>query len=287
MQKQNWRGGWFGGMALLMVASVALAQQANNPKSANSQQKGSSAKMSYGYDDTPFLPGDKWRVHDGKRPQPEVVTPAPASEATPAPADAVVLFDGSTTSGWRHASGDDAKWQLVDGGAMEVVKGTGDIFSKQEFGDCQLHLEFASPSAVESSGQGRGNSGLFLMGIYEIQILDNYENPTYADGTVGAIYGQYPPLVNAIRKPGEWNTYDVIWRAPRFENGQVKSPAVVTVLLNGVVVQANQTLIGTTPHRTVGTYTEHAPQGPIKLQDHGNPVRFRNIWVRPLNLEDR
>jgi hypothetical protein len=285
MRRKNWQSGLhFGVLTVILIGmgvSVAIAQQSQQPP------KGNTKTMSYGYDDTPFLPGDKWRVHDGKRPQPPVVTPAPAGPPAPAPADAVVLFDGTNTDGWTSLSGEPCKWKLVDGGAMEVVSGTGDVRSKAEFGDCQLHLEFATPAKVESEGQGRGNSGLFLMGIYEVQILDNYENPTYADGTVGAIYGQFPPLVNAIRKPGEWNSYDVVWRAPRFKDGKLESPATITVILNGFVVQANQTLIGNTPHRTVGTYAPHADKGPVRLQDHGNPMRFRNIWVRPLDLTDR
>lgn len=240
--------------------------------------------MSVGYSDTPFLPGNKWRVHDGERPQPTVVTPAPFTSSVPPPADAIVLFDGKSLSGWKQANnGEECKWKLVEDGAMEVVKGTGDILSKEEFGDCQLHLEFRTPPEVKGDSQGRGNSGVFFFGRYEMQVLDCYNNPTYADGTVGAVYGQTPPLVNASRKPGEWQVYDIIFQAPRFKDGQVERPAAVTTILNGVVVQAHTVLIGETAHRTVGTYKEHGPKGPLKLQDHGDPVRFRNIWVRPLS----
>jgi hypothetical protein len=211
------------------------------------------------------------------------VTPSYITEksyATP-PSDAVVLFDGKDLSHWRTGNGEPITWKLVDG-EMEVVKGSGDIFSRDEFGDCQLHLEWRAPSEVHGNGQGRSNSGLFFFGVYEIQILDNYDNPTYPDGTAGAVYGQFPPLVNACKKPGEWQTYDVIFNAPHFADGKVVKPAYVTVIHNGVVVQNHTELIGMTSHRTVGEYRPHAEKGPIKLQDHGDPVRFRNIWVRPL-----
>jgi hypothetical protein len=175
----------------------------------------------------------------------------------------------------------------VENGYLEVVAKTGDIQTREEFGDCQLHLEWAPPSEVVGDSQGRGNSGVFLMGRYEIQVLDCYDNPTYADGTTGAIYAQCPPLVNACRRPGEWNTYDIIWEAPRFEGEQVVRPAYVTVLLNGLVLHHRQELIGATTHRKVGEYTAHPPAGPLRLQDHGNPVRFRNIWYRPLTGYDQ
>jgi hypothetical protein len=172
-----------------------------------------------GYEDTPFLPGQKWRVHDSKRPQPPVVTPA-SIPGNP-PSDAVVLFDGKDLSKWRSAwTGGPARWK-VENGYMEIVPGTGDIQTVEEFGDCQLHIEWMIPEDVKGSGQGRGNSGIFLMGRYEIQVLDSYENQTYADGMAAAIYGQYPPLVNACRKPGEWQTYDIIWIAPRFRGRKI------------------------------------------------------------------
>ncbi len=236
-----------------------------------------------GYDDTPFLPGSKFRVHDGHRPQPDIVTPGHATENAilTAPSDAVVLFDGKDLSHWRTGNGGPITWKLVDGD-MEVVRGSGDIYSREEFGDCQLHLEWRAPAEVHGNGQGRGNSGLFFFGVYEIQVLDNYDNPTYADGIAGAVYGQSPPLVNACRKPGEWQTYDVIFNAPRFKDGHVEKRAYVTVIHNGVVIQAHTELIGQTSHRTVGEYHPHPEKGPIKLQDHGDPVRFRNIWVRDL-----
>jgi len=233
-----------------------------------------------GYDDTPFLPGGKWRVHDGARPQPPVVTPGCCCGS--APSDAVVLFDGTNLDGWiQKASGDPCAWKLEDG-YMEVVPGTGQIQSKAKFGSCQLHLEFASPAVVKGDSQGRGNSGVFLMGLYEIQVLDNYDNPTYPDGTVGGIYGQVPPLANAMRPPGEWNVYDMVWEAPVFNGPQLITPAFVTVFLNGIVLQNRKQLLGVTNHRVLTTYTPHDEELPLELQDHGDLVRFRNIWYRPL-----
>lgn len=226
------------------------------------------------YDDTPFLPGGEYRVH-GERPWPEVVDPGPTASAPPA--DAVVLFDGGDLSAWRQGDSEPA-WEVEDG-AMKVTGG-GSIRTRQEFGDCQLHLEFATPAEVRGSSQGRGNSGVFLMGRYELQILDSFENRTYPDGQCAAMYGQYPPMVNASRAPGEWQTYDVVFHAPRFEDGEVKEPARITVLHNGVLVHHDRAFLGGTAHRRVAEYAPHGPKGPLQLQDHGNPVRFRNIWIR-------
>ena len=229
-----------------------------------------------GYSDTPFLPGNQWRVHDIARPAPALVTPGIGGAP---PSDAIVLFDGKDLSKWK-ADDKDAGWKLVDG-AMEV-NGSGSIESREHFGDMQLHLEWATPAKVESSSQGRGNSGVFLMGRYEVQVLDSYENRTYSDGQAAAMYGQRPPLVNACRKPGEWQSYDILFRTARFEGDKLLSPAQVTVLQNGVVVQFGEAFLGATAHRALAQYTPHEPTGPIGLQDHGNPVRYRNIWVRKL-----
>ena len=241
-----------------------------------------------GYQDTPIIPGTKWHVHDGERPQPKVITPGEPStqaKAGTAPSDAIVLFDGKDVSKWRKGNGKDAEWK-VENGYMEVTK-TGDIFTKGEFGpDVQLHIEFATPPPV-GDGQGRGNSGCFLYGRYEIQVLDCYNNPTYPDGQATAIYGQTPPLVNASLKPGEWQTYDIVFEGPRFnDDGTVAKPAVATVLHNGVLTQNHTVLTGDTPHRAVGKYSKHGEKGPIKLQDHGNPMHFRNIWIRELKPVD-
>lgn len=244
--------------------------------------------MALGYSDTPIIPGSTYHVHDGDRPQPRVVTPGTFStQDTPGvpPSDAVILFDGSTLEGWEGGDGE-AKWALVEGSAMEVVPGTGNIRTKKHFGSAQLHLEFSAPTVVKGDGQGRGNSGVFLMGLYEIQVLDCFQNPTYPDGTTGGIYGQYPPLVNACRAPGQWSTYDIIWEAPVFEGETLVTPAYVTVLLNGIILHNRKELQGPTMHRELASYKAHAPEGPLELQDHGDLVRFRNIWFRPLTGYD-
>jgi hypothetical protein len=192
-----------------------------------------------------------------------------------------VLFDGTGLGRWESTKGGDAGWRVADD-YMEVVPGSGGIRTRDTFGDMQLHIEFASPTLVKGESQGRGNSGVFLMGMYEIQVLDNYDNPTYADGTVGAVYGQYPPLANAMRPPGAWNAFDILWRAPVFEGEKVIAPAVVTVLLNNVVLHLGRTVLGKTDHKSDPAYVPHPPIGPVELQDHGDLVRFRNIWVREI-----
>jgi len=233
-------------------------------------------KKRVGYDDTPVIPGGKWKVHDSSRPQPVVITPGTVSSA---PSDAIVLFDGKNLDSWRGPNGD-AKWKIADG-EMEV-NSTGDIITKKEFGDCQIHIEWMAPAKVESESQGRGNSGVFLMGRYEIQVLDSFDNITYADGQAAAMYGQRPPMVNACRKPGEWQSYDIIFRAPRFDGEKLASAGIITVLHNGIVVHHAEAFIGATAHREVGKYSPHPAKGPLILQDHGNPVRFRNIWIREM-----
>ncbi|MCG9894979.1 MAG: DUF1080 domain-containing protein [Fimbriimonadaceae bacterium] len=239
--------------------------------------------MSLGYQDTPIIPGSKYHVHDGERPQPKVVTPG---ENGAPPSDAIVLFDGSSLDGWRNGRGEAAQWEIKDG-ALAVVPGTGDHHTAQALGDGHLHLEFKSPVVVKGEGQGRGNSGVFLMGLYEIQVLDCYQNPTYPDGTTGAIYGQFPPLANACRKPGEWSTYDIIFEGPKFSEEALVAPARVTVILNGVLLHHAKELQGPTMHRELASYHHHAPELPLKLQDHGDLVEFRNIWFRPLGAYDQ
>lgn len=242
-----------------------------------------------GYSDTPVIPGSKWKVHDCERPQARIVTPGTAStpeKAGKAPSDAVILFDGSSLDGWVGGDGQPAKWKL-EHGYMEVVPKTGNIKSVKEFGCCQLHVEFAEPAVVKGESQGRGNSGVFLMTLYEIQVLDCHDNPTYADGTTGAIYGQYPPLVNACRKPGEWQCYDIIWEGPKFDGDKLVTPAYVTVMQNGVLLHHRKELQGPTQHRQLAEYKAHAAALPLMLQDHGDLVRFRNIWYRPLTGYDQ
>jgi hypothetical protein len=225
----------------------------------------------------------KWPQHSTERPQPPVVTPGPFADARP-PSDAIVLFDGQSLAGWTSSdhAGESAKWKLADG-YVEVVAGTGAIETKQAFGDVQLHVEWRAPTPPKGESQERGNSGVFLMGRYEVQVLDSYHNITYPDGQAGAIYGQFPPLVNASRPPGEWQTYDIVFHRPRFDaSGAVVKPARVTVLHNGVLVQDNVELSGPTAHQSRPPYAKHADALPLMLQDHGDPMRFRNIWIRKL-----
>ena len=250
---------------LLLVPAVLLA---------NTRQE----KHPTGYTDTPIIPGTKWHVHDPDRQPPAAVTPGTNGSA---PSDALVLFDGKSLGAWKkEGAADAAGWKITDGFAE--VNGSGSIETKESFGDCQLHLEWATPAKVESESQGRGNSGVFMMGRYEIQVLDSYENRTYADGQASALYGQYPPLANACRKPGEWQTYDIVFRAPRFENSKLVKPARATVFQNGILTQDAQEFLGPTQHRAVGEYAPHEAALPIALQDHGNPVHYRNIWIRKL-----
>jgi hypothetical protein len=228
-------------------------------------------------------------VNDRSRPQPPVVTPpTPSTQEKPGdpPSDAVVLFDGKDLSHWVDKTGKgEPKWK-VENGYFEVAKGTGQISTKEGFGDCQLHVEWMAPNPPVGKDQDRGNSGIFLMSRYELQVLDNYKAETYADGMAGAIYGQYPPQVNATRPPGEWQVYDVVFHAPRFnEDGSVKEPARETVFLNGLLVQDDVSLKGATAHMTLAKYAKHAEKMPITLQDHGHPVRYRNIWIRPIAAE--
>jgi len=224
----------------------------------------------------------KWAVHDESRPMPPAVDPGPAGPPASIPADAIVLFDGRDLSAWTNAKGAPAAW-LVRDGYTQVVKGAGVIRTTRTFGDCQLHVEWASPAPAVGSGQNRGNSGVILMDTYEVQVLDSYQSRTYADGMAAALYGQYPPLVNASRKPGEWQTYDIVFRAPKFDaDGKVSSLARMTVFHNGILVHDDQELSGPTAHKARPPYKAHADRMPISLQDHSHPVRFRNIWIREL-----
>lgn len=217
----------------------------------------------------------------------EVWTPVPTiiqpgKTASDAPSDAIVLFNGKDFSSFTADQGKKVEWTL-DNGSMTVKPGSGAIFTKQEFGDCQLHIEWRTPSVVKGEGQGRGNSGIFLMGRYELQVLDNYKNVTYSNGQAGSIYKQLIPLVNACRQPGEWQSYDIIFTAPRFSsNGRLESPARITVIHNGVLVQNNATLWGATEFIGIPEYRPHKSKEPIMIQDHGDLVSFRNIWIREL-----
>ena len=239
-----------------------------------------------GYDDTPLQPDGRWRIHDGTRPQPTVVTPAPAPlNPVPPPADATVLIGARDDLGaWQMMDGSPAAWTMANG---VVATGKGMIRTRAEFTDFQLHVEFATPSEVKGDGQERGNSGVYLLGKFEVQVLDSYRNPTYPDGQAAALYGQFPPLVNASRPPGQWQTYDIAFTAPRFKaDGTLNQPAIVTVAHNGIVVQNASRFWGPTAHKKIEPYTPDTARGPIALQDHGNPVRYRNVWIRTLSSRD-
>jgi hypothetical protein len=231
----------------------------------------------------------RWMVHDMNRPVPPVVTPGEATcgdKVGTAPSDAIVLFDGKDASKWEGVKNPKSQfpWKVGEG-YLETVKDAGFIRSKQKFGSCQLHIEFATPEKIVGSSQSRGNSGIFLMETYEIQVLDSYSNRTYADGQCGALYGRNVPLVNTCRKPGEWQTYDVIFHRPTFKNGKVDRKARFTVFQNGVLIQDNVELQGGTNwigQHALTDYVKHGDKGSLSLQDHGNPVKFRNIWVREL-----
>lgn len=227
----------------------------------------------------------KWKIHDLDRPVPAVVIPGTAStpdQPGKPPSDAIVLFDGSNLEKWLSEDGSPAKWK-VENGYAEVVAHTHNIHTKDSFGDCQLHVEFMEPTPPHGESQERGNSGVFLMNTFEIQVLDSYENKTYADGQTASVYGQYPPLVNAARPPGQWQSYDIVFHGPRFDSaGKLVRPARVTVFHNGVLVQDNVELSGPTAHGERPPYKSGPDKGPLALQDHGNPVRYRNIWLRQL-----
>lgn len=228
----------------------------------------------------------RWKIHDTTRPLPRKVE-SRMDLPVPPPSDAVVLFDGTDLSEWRAADGSSAKWVIRDG-VLAAVPGGGPLFTRGGYGDIQLHLEWAAPTPARGKGQGRGNSGVFLMGKYEVQVLDSYENTTYPDGQAAAVYGQYPPLVNASRAAGEWQAYDIVFRRPRFRpDGSVAQAARITVLHNGVVVQDNSEIWGPTSWLQHLPYKSHPDRLPLSLQDHGNPVLYRNIWLRELEEEPR
>lgn len=218
----------------------------------------------------------------------------PANTPGGPPSDAVILFDGKDLSQWQsHAStitkagtSGAPEWKLGDG-YMEVVPRTGDLATKEKFGDIQLHVEWSSPNPPTGTSQGRGNSGVLLMGRYEIQVLDSYQSKTYADGQAGAIYGQWPPLANAVRKPGEWNVYDIVFEAPKFEGEKLVKPAYFTVFLNGVLLHNRKESMGPMVYRQVAHYVPQPAEDSLVLQNHNDRVRYRNIWIRKTGGYDR
>ena len=242
-----------------------------------------------GYTDTPQLPGQPWKVHDAARPRPRKVKPGQPLLMEAPPSDAIVLFDGKNLSEWvnspKDGSRQEPRWK-VENGYMEVVPRSGRLMTKQKFGNCQLHVEWMVPKGVEGAGQGRGNSGVELMTRYEMQVLESNENVTYADGQAASIYGQWPPLVNVTQPQGEWNVYDIFFEAPKFDGDKVSTPGYVTIVHNGVLVHHHQAILGAAIHRRVAHYTPHEAEEPLSLQDHGQTVRYRNIWIRRLRPYD-
>jgi Domain of Unknown Function (DUF1080) len=245
-----------------------------------------------GFEDTPMLPGLPYHVHDDRRPHPPVITPA--SEPGGPPSDAIVLFDGKDLSAWtshhsnitRGGSSGAPEWKL-ENGYMEAVPHTGDIATKEKFGDCQLHVEWAASAEIVGASQSRGNSGVILQGRYEVQVLDPYNNPTYADGQAGALYGQWPPLANPGRKPGEWQVYDIVFEAPKFEGEKLLKPAYITVFMNGVLLHNRKESMGPMVYRQVAHYSPQPAEDVLVLQNHDCKVRFRNIWIRRLAAYDQ
>jgi hypothetical protein len=279
---------------LLIAAAAALAaQQSSQPTPPPAAKKGPGIPASAGddvrgYNDTPQIPNQKWKVHDMNRPRPVKVNPAPYVLQA-APADAIVLFDGRDLSKWeqqvRGGAVQDPKCK-VENGYIEIVPRTGRIRTKDKFGDCQLHVEWMVPKEAVGEGQSRGNSGIELMSRYEIQVLESHTNLTYADGGAGAMYGMWPPLVNPSRPQGEWNVYDIFFEAPKFEGDKLVKPAYFTVLYNGVLVQNHKEQLGATIWRQNAKYTPHAAEEPLSLQDHSQPVRFKNIWIRKIQPQE-
>jgi len=278
---------------------TALAQNPGGRGGSGRGGAGRAGANDLGYTDTPLVPGQKWRVHDPARPHPPKVTPGENTNWD-APSDAIILFDGKDFSHWQKAkqvmpTGPEAQpgdigWKL-ENGYMEVVPGSGDIMTKEKFGDIQIHVVFANPAEIRGNSQNRGNSGIFLQGRYEVQVLDGWNNPTYADGQIGAIYGQWPPLQNPARKPGEWQTYDIVFEAPVFDKSKpdgdkVLKPAYETVFLNGVLMHNHKELLGPTVHRAAAKYLAQPEEDSLLLQNHNTRVRYKYIWARHLGAYD-
>jgi 3-keto-disaccharide hydrolase len=259
---------------LLILSAAALTFLAL-PSPAEDLVHAKDGSGVYGYKDTPRLPWCQWLVHDPDRPAPKRVDPGPASSPAPVPADAVVLFDGNNLAKWESA-GD---WKVAD---RCIISGNGHFATKDAFDNIQLHVEWMGPAGFDGPWYNRGNNGVMLMGLFEIQIFDSFNEKIYPDGACGAIYGQTPPLVNVTRPPGEWQTYDIVFIAPKFEGEKLVAPARVTIFQNGVLVQLNEEIHGETGHRIIPEYKHKVGRGPLAFGGHGCPVRFRNIWLRPL-----
>lgn len=271
-------------IALCLLLTLALSAQAPQKKKKSSE----AGDDQRGYTDTPQIPGQSWKVHDAARPHPEKVAPGRPLASTPAPADADVLFDGKNLDKWQMKSrageiATPANWR-IENGSVEIVSPKGmrwNMITKEKYGDCQLHLEWMIPAEESGKGQAGGNSGVELMSRYEVQVLESFENVTYADGQAAALYGQWPPMVNVSPKKGDWNSYDIFFEAPKFEGDKLVKPAYVTVVHNGVLVHNHREILGPAAHRRNGVYKPHGEDS-LSLQDHGHAVRYRNIWIRRL-----
>jgi hypothetical protein len=285
---------WFGGRVLAAVlgCSAILIAQQQSPSAPGTQPRQQGQVLGpegevWGFSNLAEIPGTPWRIHDDKRPQPRVVTPGATSGD--APSDAIILFDGKDLSKWvlrsRTGAVSDAQWAVHDG-IFESGPG-GSISTRDSFGDVQLHIEFATPVKAMGTSQNRGNSGVIFMGQYEIQILDSVNNRTYADGMAAAIYGEWPPLVNVARKPGEWQVYDIVFEAPKFDGDKLVAPGYFTVLWNGVLVHNRKQISGPTALLTLHQYKAHEAELPLTLQNHNNAVLFRNVWIRRLTGYDQ
>ena len=268
------------------AAALFAQQQAKQQKQREDRNAANT-----GYSDTPVIPGQKWKVHDVSRPAPALVTPG--AKLGDAPSDAVVLFNGKDLSQWvtpgrgsEKGKMVEPKWTVKDGYMFSAAK-SGDLVSKEKFGDSQIHVEWAVPAEIDGASQWRGNSGILIMSRYEIQVLDSWNNPTYADGQAGSIYGQWPPLKNASRKPGEWQAHDIVFEAPKWEGDKMVKAPYVTVFHNGVLMHHRQEIIGPMAHRTVLKFEKHQAEEPFALQDHDTRTRFRNIWIRRLKGYDQ
>jgi hypothetical protein len=256
----------------VMAVFYGLSMSAAFPQTLTHAQDGSGVR---GYRDTPKQPWSGYRVHDADRPAPARVDPGPFTTSAPVPQDATILFEGKDLSQWQSNG-----WRVVEG-SLEAA--AGNLVSKAEFGSCQIHLEWLVPTNLTGHLFDRGNNGVLLMGLYEIQIFDSYTERLYPDGQAGSVYGQTPPLVNVCRPPGQWQTYDILFTPPQFKGDELQAPAYVTVIHNGVVVQNHQPIYGETVHRELPQYKQHVSRGPLALAGHNCPVRLRNIWVRRLS----
>jgi hypothetical protein len=261
-------------LRFVSVAALTLAALTQSKIFADDLVKAKDGSGVIGYKDTPKLPWCDWLVHDPDRPAPKRINPGPAGPPSPVPADAIVLFDGKDASKWEISD-----WKVADGC---LVSGDKVLTSKESFGSAQFHVEWMAPAGFEGPWYNRGNNGVLLMGLFEIQIFDSFNEKLYPDGQAAAIYGQTPPLVNVTRPPGEWQSYDIVFTVPVFEAGKLTQPARVTLFHNGVLVQLNEVIHGETGHRIIPEYKSKTSKGPLAFGGHGCPVRFRNVWVRPL-----